>query len=47
MHIYMKASVASLDHKYEGAIAISHFRVLGGTIALATSKAELEKQFVP
>ena len=39
------AYMASLDHKCEGAITISHFCVLGGTIALA--KAELEKQFVP
>lgn len=39
----MKASMASLDHEYEGAITISHLRVLGSMVALATSKAELEK----
>lgn len=41
--IDMKASMASLDHEYEGAITISHLRVLGSMVALATSKAELEK----
>lgn len=43
----MKASMAILDHEYEGAITISHLRVLGSMVALATSKAELEKQLVP
>lgn len=45
--IDMKASMASLDHEYEGAITISHLHVLGGMVSLATSKAELEKQLVP
>lgn len=45
--IDMKASMASLEHEYEGAITISHLHVLGGMVSLATSKAELEKRLVP